>query len=89
MQRKANFYVYILECKNKTLYTGYTKNLEKRIKLHNSDYGAKYLRGKTPVELVYYKAYKYFKSALNAEREIKKLRKYQKEELINAYRRQK
>ncbi|MBU2567483.1 MAG: GIY-YIG nuclease family protein, partial [Elusimicrobia bacterium] len=65
IKRKSKFYVYILECKDGTYYTGYTNNLEKRIELHNKGYGAKYLRGKLPVELVYYKEYKTRKSAMH------------------------
>ena len=83
--RKSKYYVYILKCKNGTYYTGYTNNIGNRIKLHNKGYGAKYLRGKGPVELVYVKEYRYYKNALNAELRIKKMRKEQKQELIKNY----
>jgi len=53
--------------------------------LHNKGNGAKYLRGKLPVELVYAKEYRYYKNALRAERKIKKLRSWQKQELIRIY----
>ncbi|HOH69526.1 MAG TPA: GIY-YIG nuclease family protein, partial [Sedimentibacter sp.] len=39
-------YIYILECRDKTLYTGYTNDLDKRIKTHNEKKGAKYTRGR-------------------------------------------
>ncbi|MBU1122044.1 MAG: GIY-YIG nuclease family protein [Candidatus Omnitrophica bacterium] len=82
--RRGRFFVYVVECKNGTYYTGYTNDLDRRIVEHNdTKRGAKYLRGKGPVELVWCKEYKYFKKAVQKEREIKKLRRYQKEALIN------
>ena len=81
--RKSLFFVYILKTKIGTYYTGYTNNLENRIKLHNIGRGAKYLRGKGPVKLVYFKHYKYYKTALNEERRIKALSKPGKQKLIN------
>ncbi|PIV52730.1 MAG: hypothetical protein COY53_01995 [Elusimicrobia bacterium CG_4_10_14_0_8_um_filter_37_32] len=89
IQRKSKYYVYIVQTKNGYYYTGYTNNLEKRIKLHNSGHGAKYLRGKGPVRLVYYREYKYHKSALNEERRIKGLRKEQKIILVKEYEKRK
>ncbi len=84
-KRRSIFYVYVLECRNGTYYTGFTNNLENRIKLHNKGTGAKYLRGKSPVKLVYVKEYKYYKNALNGERNIKKLTREQKERLVRTY----
>jgi putative endonuclease len=86
-KRSGKFWVYILECKNGAYYTGSTNNLEKRIALHNKGKGAKYLRGKLPVELVYAKEYKYYKNVLCAERNLKKLTRAQKEELVRIYER--
>jgi putative endonuclease len=83
--RSGRFWVYIVECGNGTYYTGYTNDLVERIKLHNKGCGARYLRGKGPVELVYEKAYRYYKNALHAERNIKKLARAQKEELKRIY----
>ncbi|MBU0759611.1 MAG: GIY-YIG nuclease family protein [Candidatus Omnitrophica bacterium] len=85
VKRHSEFYVYIIQCKNGTYYTGYTNNLDNRINEHNSGHGAKYLRGKVPVKLVYAKEYKYYKNALWAERVLKKLTRKQKEELIRIY----
>ena len=82
MKRYGQYFVYILKCRNGTFYTGYTSNIEQRIKLHNKGTGAKYLRGKGPVELVFMKQYKYYKCALNRERSIKKLTRLKKEKLI-------
>ncbi|MFA5168199.1 MAG: GIY-YIG nuclease family protein [Candidatus Omnitrophota bacterium] len=49
------YYVYIVRCRNGTCYTGFTKDLEKRIKLHNNGRGAKFLRNKGPFALVFVK----------------------------------
>jgi putative endonuclease len=89
MKRLGNFYVYIVKCCKGTYYTGCTNNIQNRIKLHNSGHGAKYLRGKLPVKLVYAKHYRYYKNAIHAEIDIKKLTRTQKEELIRAYERNK
>ncbi|MFH1995650.1 MAG: GIY-YIG nuclease family protein [Candidatus Omnitrophota bacterium] len=67
--------------------TGYTHDLEKRIKEHSSSgsRGAKYLRGRGTVELVYAKEYRYYKNVLAAERRIKRLSHRQKQELVSLY----
>jgi len=75
--------LYILKCADKTLYTGITTNLARRIKEHNSSsLGAKYTRGRRPVKLVYSKKFKNRSSSLKAEAKIKKLSRQQKLELI-------
>ena len=81
--RSGMFYVYIVECADGTYYTGYTPHIKRRIELHNSGKGAKYTRQHGPVRLVWYKKYKYFKRAFKREIEIKKLKRAQKERLIN------
>ncbi len=87
IKRVNSFRVYILECNDGTYYTGYTNDLEGRIKEHNnSKRGAKYLRGKKPVELVWRKEYKYLRYAMRAEYKIKRLNRRQKQELINGRR---
>jgi putative endonuclease len=85
IKRRNKYYVYILQCNDGTYYTGYTNDLERRIKLHNSGKGAKYVKGRGPVKLVYCKEYKYYKNALNAERDIKTYARKEKEEIIEAY----
>ena len=50
-------YVYILRCADESLYTGWTNDLEKRVKTHNAGKGAKYTKTRLPVELVYYEEY--------------------------------
>ncbi|MBC8589554.1 GIY-YIG nuclease family protein [Wansuia hejianensis] len=77
------YYVYILKCKDNTLYTGYTVDLDKRIQNHNKGLGAKYTRGRIPVELVYYETYNNKSEALKREYSIKQLSKDKKLKLIN------
>ncbi len=75
-------YVYILKCSDNTLYTGWTNNLEKRIKTHNLGKGAKYTKSRLPVELVYFEVYESKSEALKREAEIKKMNRAKKLELI-------
>ena len=50
-------YTYMLKCKDGTYYTGYTNDLEKRVQAHNEGKGAKYTKGRGPVELIYFEEY--------------------------------
>ena len=75
-------YVYIIRCRDGSLYTGWTNNLEKRFKNHCEGKGAKYTRGRGPLELVYYEAFEDKRKAMRREYEIKKLKKSEKEKLI-------
>ena len=77
------FYVYIIECSDGTYYTGYTNDLDKRIKKHNKGKGAKYTRGRTPVTLIYQESYPSKSEALKREYEIKSLSRKKKEKLTN------
>jgi len=81
----ANMYfVYIVECADKTLYTGYTNDLEKRIKTHNeAKTGAKYTKARRPVALKYFEKLPTLSEALKREIEIKKLTRRQKLSIIN------
>jgi|GEM_PF-1105824 len=85
MKRHDKYYVYILECSDGTFYTGYTRDLVQRIALHNKGNGAKYLKGRKPLKIVYLKEYRYYKNALNEERRIKALPRKQKEKLVKSY----
>ena len=77
------WYVYILECSDKTFYTGITKDLKRRVDEHNfNDLGAKYTRGRRPVKLVYSEEAKTRSEALKVECRIKKLSKNKKKNLI-------
>lgn len=78
------FYVYILECSDSTLYTGYTVNIEERIKKHNQGIGAKYTRGRLPVKLVYVEEHNNKTDALKREHEIKKYKRKKKLTLISS-----
>ena len=78
------FYVYILECSDNTLYTGWTKNIEKRIQEHNhGKAGARYTRSRRPVKPVYIEVYPTLSDALKREAQIKKLSRTQKLQLLN------
>ncbi len=85
--RKGRYWVYIVQCRDRRYYTGFTKDLDERIELHNKGFGAKYLKNRLPVKLVYAKEYHYYKNALHRERNIKKLTQKQKEQLIRNYER--
>lgn len=71
-------YVYILECRDKTLYTGWTNDLEARLKAHNNGTGAKYTRGRTPCTIIYYEEFKTKSEAMKREYAIKRMNKSQK-----------
>ena len=75
-------YTYILRCKDNTYYTGYTNDLEKRLKAHNEGKGAKYTKGRGPIELVYYEEYEDKHTAMRREWEIKQLSRSEKEILM-------
>ena len=75
-------YVYILECADGTLYTGWTTNLEKRIETHNMKKGAKYTKSRRPVTLRYFETFETKEEAMRREWQIKQLKKSEKEELI-------
>jgi putative endonuclease len=80
----GNVYVYILECADRTLYTGRTTNVEKRIREHNSSRaGARYTRGRRPVRLIYVEVCSSLSAALGREAEIKRLSRVRKLRLIN------
>ena len=75
---------YIVECADGTLYTGWTTNVQKRVKAHNEEKsGAKYTKAKRPVKLVYYEGYETKEEAMRREYAIKQLTRKQKLELIH------
>lgn len=76
-------YTYIVECADGTLYTGWTTNVQKRVKAHNEEKsGAKYTKAKRPVKLVYYEGYETKEESMRREYAIKQLTRKQKLELI-------
>lgn len=79
---KYEHIVYMLKCKDDTFYTGYTNNLEKRLKLHENGKGAKYTRGRGPFQVVYTESFPTKKQAMQREYKIKQLTRKEKEQLI-------
>lgn len=77
-------YTYIVKCSDKTFYTGWTNDLEKRIEMHNSGKGAKYTKARLPVELVYYEAFDTKEEAMSREWHIKRLSRSEKQKMIEA-----
>lgn len=78
------YYVYILKCRDKTLYTGSTNDLENRLKAHNAGKGAKYTRGRGPVEIVYQETCPDKSTALKREAKIKRHSREKKLDLIRS-----
>jgi putative endonuclease len=83
---RGPYWAYMVQCKYGTYYAGYTDDIKKRIAMHNSGKGAKYLRGKGPVKLVYKKKYATAKEAQAQERLIKSLTRKQKECVVASLR---
>lgn len=78
-------FVYIVECADQTLYTGWTTDLHRRLAAHNAGKGAKYTRSRTPVRLVYTETQPDPSAAMRREIEIKRLRRHHKLQLITAF----
>lgn len=78
------FYVYILLCRDGSFYTGYTKNLDERMKLHESGKGARYTRAHKPERVAYIELFDSRVKAMKREKGIKKLSHQQKLNLINS-----
>lgn len=76
--------VYIVECADQTLYTGWTTNIEQRLKAHNNGRGAKYTRSRTPVRLVYTEEKPDRRTAMQRELEIKRMNRARKLKLISS-----
>ena len=75
--------VYMLECSDNSIYTGITNNIEKRIKMHESGKGAKYLRGRLPIKLLHKEVFLSRSEASKREILIKKMNHKEKRKLIN------
>ncbi len=75
-------YVYMLKCKDGSLYTGWTNDIDKRLEAHNSGKGAKYTRGRTPVTLVHLETFSTKEEAMSREFAIKKLTTEKKWKLV-------
>jgi len=79
------WYLYIVECRDGTFYTGITTDIKKRIDAHNSGRGAKYTRGRGPVKLMHIRKYVDRSAASKAEYKIKKLKRGKKIRMINEF----
>ena len=77
-------YVYILKCGDNTLYTGWTNNLEKRFEDHCEGRGAKYTKGRGPLEIVYQEVFENKVDAMKREYAIKKLTRKEKDILVES-----
>ena len=80
---ESTWHLYILRCRDGTLYTGITTDVEKRLAQHRSGKGAKYTRGRQPLELVYQENCEDHSAALKREYEIKRLSREEKMALID------
>ena len=83
---KQDWFVYILQCSDKTLYTGVTTDLNRRVEEHNSgSKGAKYTAARRPVKMVYSEQLDSRSNAQQREYQIKSLTRRQKQQLIDSY----
>lgn len=76
MENKA--YMYVLECGDGSLYTGYTTDVEARLKTHQAGKGAKYTRARLPVTLIYQEEHPDKSAAMSAEAHFKKKKRAEK-----------
>ena len=80
----SDWYVYIVKCKDDSLYTGISNNVDSRIEKHNLGKGSKSIvKSKRPVELVYVERFENRSEASKKESEIKKLSRKDKKQLVN------
>lgn len=79
---EATWYLYILRCGDGTLYTGITTDVEKRLEQHRTGKGAKYTRGRSPLELVYREECGTHSDALKRELAVKRLPRAKKERML-------
>lgn len=78
-----NCYTYMVECSDKSIYTGWTNDLKKRLEVHNSGQGAKYTRSRLPVRLLIYWEFETRSEAMKFELQIKSLSRQEKMDLID------
>jgi putative endonuclease len=81
---RSPYYVYVLHCNDDTFYTGYTTDVERRVSEHDAGDGAKYTRGRTPVELVHVESFDSQSAAMSREYEIKQYSRAEKERLVES-----
>ena len=81
MDHKA--YMYVVECRDGSYYTGYTTDIKKRVAVHTSGKGAKYTRARLPVKLIYAQGFDSKEEAMSAEALLKRKKRPQKESYLN------
>ena len=81
MDHKA--YMYVVECRDGSYYTGYTTDVKRRIAVHNSGKGAKYTRARLPVKLIYVQGFDSKEEAMSAEALLKRKKRVQKERFLS------
>lgn len=84
-----SFYVYVILCNDGSFYTGYTKNVEERARLHADGRGARYTKMHPPKKVAYVEQFESRAEAMRREKAIKKLNHQQKEALVKAQKRRK
>jgi putative endonuclease len=83
-KKKFEWYLYMVRCRDGNLYTGIATDIERRVAEHQAGKGAKYLRGRAPLKLVFKKRIGSRSLALKVEQAVKKLPKCRKEKIIDA-----
>jgi len=81
---KPDHFVYVLRCRDDTFYTGYTTDVERRVREHDAGEGARYTRGRAPVELVHVEGFDSKSAAMSREYELKQFRRERKERVVDA-----
>ena len=84
MDHKA--FMYVVECRDGSYYTGYTTDIKKRVAVHNSGKGAKYTRARLPVKLIYAEGFASKEEAMSAEALFKRKKRPLKESYIREQR---
>ena len=78
-----NAYMYVVECRDGSYYTGYTTDVKRRLAVHNSGKGAKYTRARLPVKLIYVEGFASKEEAMSAEALLKRKKRPQKERFFS------
>ena len=81
MDHKA--YMYVVECRDGSYYTGYTTDVKRRLAVHNSGKGAKYTRARLPVKLIYVEGFTSKEEAMSAEALLKRKKRPLKERFLS------
>ena len=76
-------YMYVVECRDGSYYTGYTTDVKKRLAVHNSGKGAKYTRARLPVKLIYVEGFTSKEEAMSAEALLKRKKRPLKERFLS------